>query len=112
MNKILQNNTQINIIKKKIITVCKLIYDPELSINIWDLGLIYNINISLKSIISIEMTLTSPTCPIAGIIITEITKKIKLITPNKKNIILKLIWTPQWNQSMISEEAKFALNLI
>ena len=107
----LSNINEINGIKDKVIAILKLIYDPEISVNIWDLGLIYNIDISPKNVINVKMTLTSPTCPVADAIPQEIKNKIKYIT-KVKEVNVKLVWEPKWDKSMMSEEAKFILDMM
>ena len=107
----LNSINKINGIKHKIIAILKLIHDPEISVNIWDLGLIYKIDVSLKDIINIEMTLTSITCPVADIMIQEIKKKIKQVITNTREVNINLIWEPKWDKSMMSEEAKFILDI-
>ena len=107
----LNNINEINGIKDKVIAILKLIYDPEISVNIWDLGLIYNIDISPKNVINVKMTLTSPTCPVADAIPQEIKNKIKYIT-KVKEVNVKLVWEPKWDKSMMSEEAKFILDMM
>lgn len=98
--------------KEKIIAVLKLIYDPEISINIWELGLIYHISITSKNTINITMTLTSPTCPVANIITKEIEESIKKIIYDIKKVSINLVWHPRWNKSMMSEEARFTLDMM
>ncbi len=107
----LNNINEINGTKDKVIAILKLIYDPEISVNIWDLGLIYNIDISPKNVINVKMTLTSPTCPVADAIPQEIKNKIKYIT-KVKEVNVKLVWEPKWDKSMMSEEAKFILDMM
>tara|TARA_B110000503_G_C6954180_1_gene332274 strand:- start:354 stop:743 length:390 start_codon:yes stop_codon:yes gene_type:complete len=107
----LNNINEISGTKDKVIAILKLIYDPEISVNIWDLGLIYNIDISSKNVINVEMTLTSPTCPVADAIPQEIKNKIKSIT-KVKEVNVELLWQPKWDKSMMSEEAKFILDMM
>ena len=102
---------KIDNIRDKVIAILKLIYDPEISVNIWDLGLIYKIDISKKNIINIKMTLTSPTCPVADAIPQEIKAKIKSIITEAKEVNVELVWSPKWEKSMMTEEAKFILDL-
>ncbi|MFK7760670.1 MAG: iron-sulfur cluster assembly protein [Candidatus Midichloriaceae bacterium] len=108
----LNNIRKINGIKDKVIAILKLIYDPEISVNIWDLGLIYNIDISKENSININMTLTSPTCPVADAIPQEVKKKIEQIITDASNVNVKLVWEPKWDKSMMSEEAKFILDMM
>jgi metal-sulfur cluster biosynthetic enzyme len=76
------------------------------------LGLIYNIETSSKNIINIEMTLTSPTCPVADAIPQEVKKKIEQIMTNASEVNVQLVWQPKWDKSMMSEEAKFILDMM
>ncbi len=108
----LNSVNKINGTRDKIIAILKLIYDPEISVNIWDLGLIYNIETSSKNIINIEMTLTSPTCPVADAIPQEVKKKIEQIMTNASEANVQLVWQPKWDKSMMSEEAKFILDMM
>ena len=97
-------------LKDKIITEVKKIYDPEIPVNIYDLGLIYNIEIKNDSEAYIEMTLTSPNCPVAESLPKMVKENINSIVGVKK-VELKLVWTPPWTKDMMSEEAKLELNL-
>tara|TARA_B100000963_G_scaffold159187_1_gene138561 strand:+ start:95 stop:394 length:300 start_codon:yes stop_codon:yes gene_type:complete len=97
-------------LKEKIITEVKKIYDPEIPVNIYDLGLIYNIEIKNDDEVDIEMTLTSPNCPVAESLPKMVKENINSIEGvNKVN--LKLVWSPPWTKDMMSEEAKLELNL-
>ena len=97
------------ILKENIITEIKKIYDPEIPVNIFDLGLIYDISINDKSVV-IEMTLTSPNCPVADSLpkmVKDIVEKLDEVdTAN-----IKLVWNPPWTKDMMSEAAKLELNL-
>ena len=97
-------------LKDKIITEVKKIYDPEIPVNIYDLGLIYNIEIKNDNEAHIEMTLTSPNCPVADSL-PKMVKDIleKLDEVDTANI--KLVWSPPWTKDMMSEAAKLELNL-
>ena len=100
-------------IKEKIIAVLKLIYDPEISVNIWDLGLIYSIDVGQNNNeITIMMTLTSPTCPVADAIPREVERKIKQVIADASTVTAKIVWEPTWDKSMMSEEAKFILDML
>ncbi|WGH24759.1 MAG: iron-sulfur cluster assembly protein [Candidatus Shikimatogenerans bostrichidophilus] len=98
--------------KNKIISILKKIIDPEIKINIYDLGLIYKIkyNKLVKSIF-ILMTLTTPNCPLVDKIINKIKYKIKKKIPFIKEINIKLTFNPVWNINMMTDEAKFKLGL-
>ena len=96
-------------LKEKIITEIKKIYDPEIPVNIYELGLIYDIKIEDKNV-EVKMTLTSPNCPVAESLPKEVKDSILKIK-GVKDVDLKLVWAPPWNQDMMSEAAKLELNL-
>jgi len=97
-------------IKEKIIAEIKKVYDPEIPVNIYDLGLIYNIEVKNENEAYIEMTLTSPNCPVADSLPKMVKENIDSIKEIKK-VDLKLVWSPPWTKDMMSEEAKLELNL-
>ena len=96
-------------LKEKIIGEIKKIYDPEIPVNIYELGLIYDISIKEKEVV-IKMTLTSPNCPVAESLPKEVKDSIMELNEVKK-VDLDLVWDPPWNKSMMSEAAKLELNL-
>ena len=96
-------------LKEKIITEIKKIYDPEIPVNIYELGLIYDISIKDKDV-SIKMTLTTPNCPVAESLPKEVKDSI-LELNDVNNVDLDLVWDPPWDKSMMSEAAKLELNL-
>tara|TARA_B100000575_G_scaffold247144_1_gene212468 strand:- start:184 stop:483 length:300 start_codon:yes stop_codon:yes gene_type:complete len=97
-------------IKDKVIAEIKKVYDPEIPVNIYDLGLIYKIEIKNENEAYIEMTLTSPNCPVADSLPKMVKDNINLIKEINK-VDLKLVWSPPWTKDMMSEEAKLELNL-
>ena len=97
-------------LKDKVIAEIKKIYDPEIPVNIYELGLIYNINIDNSNNVKIDMTLTTPNCPVAESLPNEVKNSIKEIK-EVKDVDLKLVWEPPWDKSMMSEAAKLELNL-
>ena len=97
-------------LKDKVIAEIKKIYDPEIPVNIYELGLIYDINIDNKNNVKIDMTLTSPNCPVAESLPNEVKESVKEIK-EIKNVDLNLVWDPPWDKSMMSESAKLELNL-
>jgi FeS assembly SUF system protein len=99
-----------NNIKEKIITEIKKIYDPEIPVNIYDLGLIYKIEIKNENKAVIEMTLTSPNCPVAESLPNSVKDNILKIE-GVSDVDLKLVWDPPWNKDRMSEAAKLELNL-
>ena len=97
-------------LKNKIITEIKKIYDPEIPVNIYELGLIYKIDISDEKKVNIEMTLTSPNCPVAESL-PKMVKDNVLKIEGVSGVDLKLVWSPPWTKDMMSEAAKLELNL-
>ena len=97
-------------IREKVIAEIKKVYDPEIPVNIYDLGLIYSIEIRNENEVFIEMTLTSPNCPVADSLPKMVKENISSIKEIKK-VDLKLVWSPPWTKDMMSEEAKLELNL-
>ena len=97
-------------LKEKIITEIKKIYDPEIPVNIYELGLIYDIIIEKDNDVKINMTLTTPNCPVAESLPKEVKDSIMAIK-EVKNVDLNLVWEPPWNKDMMSEAAKLELNL-
>ena len=97
-------------IKEKIISEIKKIYDPEIPVNIYELGLIYKIEVNEENKVIIEMTLTSPNCPVAESLPNSVKENILKIE-EVKNVDLKLVWDPPWDKDKMSEAAKIELNL-
>ena len=97
-------------LKEKIIEEIKKIYDPEIPVNIYDLGLIYDIKVEDKNTAKIKMTLTSPNCPAAESLPKEVKDGIMQVE-GIDNVDLDIVWDPPWNQTMMSEAAKLELNL-
>ena len=97
-------------IKDKVITEIKKIYDPEIPVNIYELGLIYDVTVDENNKVYVKMTLTSPNCPVAESLPNEVKNSIKEIK-EVNELDLDLVWEPPWNKSMMSEAAKLELNL-
>jgi len=97
-------------LKDKVIAEIKKIYDPEIPVNIYELGLIYDIKVDEKNNVNVNMTLTTPNCPVAESLPKEVKDSIMEIKEVNK-VDLKLVWEPPWNKSMMSEAAKLELNL-
>ena len=96
-------------LKEKVIAEIKKIYDPEIPVNIYELGLIYDISIKDNDV-SVKMTLTTPNCPVAESLPKEVKDSILEIKEVKK-VDLDLVWEPPWDKSMMTEAAKLELNL-
>ena len=99
-----------NEIKNKIINEIKKIFDPEIPVNIYDLGLIYKIEVDEKNKVDIDMTLTSPNCPVAESLPNEVKENIMKVE-GVSDVDLKLVWEPPWDKDKMSEAAKLELNL-
>ena len=99
-----------NDIKVKAIDEIKKIYDPEIPVNIYDLGLIYKIEVIENTKISIDMTLTSPNCPVAESLPKDVKDNIMKIK-GVSEVNLNLVWEPPWNKDKMSEAAKLELNI-
>ena len=97
-------------IKDKIISEIKKIYDPEIPVNIYELGLIYDVNVDENNKVYVKMTLTTPNCPVAESLPNEVKKSIKEIK-EVNEVNLDLVFDPPWDKSMMSEAAKLELNL-
>ena len=96
--------------KDEIITVLKECYDPEIPINIWDLGLVYGINVLDDGNVGIKMTLTAPGCMMCGMIAEEVKSKIKAMN-GVKDAKVDLVWEPPWSPDKMSEEAKAQMGI-
>ena len=96
--------------KDQIIEEIRKIYDPELPVNIYELGLIYNIQIKDEKFVSIKMTLTTPNCPVAESLPKEV-KDAVMQVEGIEDVDLQLVWDPPWNKDMMSEAAKLEMNL-
>ena len=94
-----------------IVNACKQVFDPEIPVNIYDLGLIYTININNESEVQILMSLTAPGCPVAGEMPGWVAEAIEPI-PGIKNVDVELVWEPPWGMDMMSDEAKLELGFI
>ena len=97
-------------VKDKIISEIRKIYDPEIPVNIYELGLIYKIDINNENKVDIEMTLTSPNCPVAESL-PKMVKDNILKLEGVDDVNLKLVWDPPWTKDKMSEAAKLELNL-
>ena len=98
-------------IEEKIIEVLKNCYDPEIPVNIFELGLIYEIAIDDNANVEVKMTLTSPACPVAGSLPGEVEYKIRNI-PEVNDVKIQLVWNPPWDKDMMSDVAKLELGMM
>ena len=98
------------ITKDEVIKEIKKVFDPEIPVNLYDLGLIYNIEIDPKNNVFIEMTLTNPNCPVAGTLPGDVGLAIEKISC-LSSVKIALVWEPKWDKNMMSEDAKLALDI-
>ena len=103
-------NESLTIKKEDIVNQIKEVFDPEIPVNIYDLGLIYEIKIDEEKKVEIIMTLTSPNCPVAESLPKEVSQKIKSLN-GMKSLTVYLTFDPPWDQNMMSEDAKLALDV-
>jgi FeS assembly SUF system protein len=97
-------------LEEKVIEQLKSIFDPEIPLNIYELGLIYDIEIDPENRVHIRMTLTAPACPVAGSLPPQVEAQIESI-PQVKSAVVELVWDPQWSRDMLSEAARLQLGL-
>ena len=95
-------------IEEKIVDVLKTVYDPEIPVNIYDLGMIYKIDVDEKGNLDMDMTLTAPSCPAADFILEDVRTKVESVE-GIKSANINLVFDPVWDQSMMSEEARVEL---
>ena len=97
-------------IKNRVIEAVKKIYDPEIPVNIYELGLIYKIEVDEKNKVNVDMTLTSPNCPVAESLPKNVKENIMKVE-GVSDVNLNLVWEPPWDKDRMSEAAKLELNL-
>ena len=98
-------------IEEKVIEMLKTVYDPEIPVNIYDLGLIYKVDVTENGVVALDMTLTAPNCPAADFIMEDVRQKIESIEM-VKSATVNLVFEPEWNKDMMSEEAKLELGFL
>lgn len=98
-------------IEERIIAMLKTVYDPEIPVNIYDLGLIYKIDLQDDGDVSIDMTLTAPNCPAVDFIMEDVRQKVDSVEGVNSSVI-NLVFEPEWDKDMMSEEAKLELGFL
>ena len=98
-------------IEEKIVKMLRTVYDPEIPVNVYDLGLIYNVEVDDEKNVKIEMTLTAPNCPAADFIVEDVRMKIESIE-DVKSVDIQLVFEPEWDKDMMSEESKMELGFL
>lgn len=104
-------NEELQKLQEKIVVMLRTVYDPEIPVNIYDLGLIYDVDIDEGNNVTIEMTFTSPSCPAADFILMDVQMKVESI-PEVNNVDINLTFEPTWDKSMMSEEALLELGFM
>ena len=107
----MKTDTELQAIGEKIVDRICQIYDPEIPVNIYELGLIYDIQVSEECDVEIEMTLTSPNCPVAETLPVEVEEKVKVVE-EVRNVKVNITFDPPWDKDMMSEEAKLELGML
>lgn len=97
-------------LEERIIAAMRTVQDPEMSINVYDLGLIYDIQINKNNEVFVKMTMTAPACPVAGFLLTKVESAIKAVD-GVEDAQVELVWDPPWSQDSLKDEAKLALGL-
>jgi FeS assembly SUF system protein len=97
-------------VENEIVEALKTVFDPEIPVNIYELGLIYDIDIQAEGAVQVKMTLTSPGCPVAGSLPGEVKDKVAGV-PGVTSVDVELVWDPTWNPSMMSEAARLELGM-
>lgn len=98
-------------IEEKVVEMLRTVYDPEIPVDIYSLGLVYKIDISDAGNLVVDMTLTAPNCPMADFILEDVRIKLESIE-GVKSVVVNIVFEPEWTQDMMSEEAKLELGLL
>ena len=104
-------NSEIQKLQDEILVMLRSVYDPEIPVNIFDLGLIYDVDIDENNDVTIEMTLTSPNCPAVDFILSDVQMKVEAVEAVNK-VTIDLVFDPPWDRTMMSEEAMLELGLL
>jgi FeS assembly SUF system protein len=102
---------EIRALKGKVVEAMRKCYDPEIPVNIYDLGLIYDTKIEPSGIVHVKMTLTAPGCPAAGVLPGEVEDRIRVL-PTVTDVKVNVVWDPPWTKEMMSEAAKLQLGFL
>ena len=98
-------------LKEAVLEALKTVRDPEIPVNLVDLGLIYDLSVGADGKVAIEMTLTSPSCPVAGALPGDVERAVAAVS-GVSDVRVELVWTPPWHQDLMSEEARLELGLL
>lgn len=106
-----QDDFSIEKLKEEIVETLRMCYDPEIPVNIYDLGLVYEVDVNKQGHVKIVMTLTSPMCPVAESLPREVQYRVEDIH-QVKSVDIQVVWDPPWNPEMMTEEARLELNMM
>jgi len=98
-------------LKEQVVDVLQGVYDPEIPVNIYDLGLVYDVDVTPEGDVHIRMTLTSPACPVAGTLPPEVEQKVKTVA-GVRSVKVEVVWDPPWDKSKLSEAARLQLGFM
>jgi len=104
------NTFELLVMRDQITEALKTCFDPEIPVNIYELGLIYTVDVDKSGAVQIKMTLTSPMCPAAQSLPPEVKQKVEAVK-GVTSVSVEVVWEPRWDPSMMSDEAKLALNM-
>ena len=105
------NSADMDLLLENIIAALRTVFDPEIPVNIYELGLIYDVEIQTEGAVHVRMTLTSPACPVAGSLPIEVETKVAAV-PGVSSSRVEVVWDPPWNPSMMSEAAKLQTGML
>lgn len=98
-------------LEQQVVAALRSVYDPEIPVNIYDLGLIYLVHIADHSVVNVQMTLTAPACPVAGTLPGQVENVLRAVE-GVRDASVELVWDPPWDQSRMSEDARLTLGLL
>jgi FeS assembly SUF system protein len=104
-------SAQVDELERGVIEALRTVYDPEIPVNIYDLGLIYELDITPEGAVSVKMTLTAPGCPVAQTFPAEVEARVRAV-PGVTDAIVELVWEPPWSQDRMSDAARLQLGML
>lgn len=104
-------NKNKTVLEANIVMALRQVYDPEIPVNVYDLGLIYEIKVDDDNKVDITMTLTAPNCPIADVVVESVASAVRDV-PGVTDVAIELVFEPEWDKDMMSDEAKLELGLL
>ena len=109
--KAMMNGTETTSLHERLVDALRTVYDPEIPVNIYDLGLIYRLEVDARGVVEVDMTLTAPACPVAGTLPHEVGRVIDAV-PGVTDATVHLVWDPPWSQERMSDEALLQLGML